>query len=156
MDIVFVCHGNICRSPIAEYVFRELVRREGLESAFDISSAGVSSEESGNDIYPPAKDVLRRHGIPFSRHRAHRITDSEFADADLVIALDRSNLSALIRRFGQDGKIRMLLERDVADPWYTDDFDTAYDDIEKGCISLLMDTKTAFPDILGKTADKEQ
>ena len=149
--VIFVCLGNICRSPMAEAVFRSMA-----PSGYEADSAGVSSEETGNDIYPPAKDVLRRHGIPFSRHRAHRITDSEFADADLVIALDRSNLSALVRRFGQDGKIRMLLERDVADPWYTDDFDTAYDDIEKGCISLLMDTKTAFPDILGKTADKEQ
>ena len=137
MDIVFVCHGNICRSPIAEYVFRELVRREGLESAFDISSAGVSSEESGNDIYPPAKDVLRRHGIPFSRHRAHRITDLEFSGADLVIALDRSNLSALVRRFGQDGRIRMLLSRDVADPWYSGDFERTYRELDAACRGLV-------------------
>ena len=150
MNIVFVCHGNICRSPIAEFVFKALVRKEGLEDSFDISSAGVSSEEEGNDIYPPAKNVMRRHGIPFSHHRAHRITDSEFSSADIVIALDSSNLSMLRRRFGQDGKIRMLLERDVADPWYTGDFDTAFSDIEKGCNRLLLDTKHHFPDILSE------
>ena len=148
MNIIFVCHGNICRSPIAEAVFRNLVRNEKLSDKFIISSAGVSSEESGNDIYPPAKAVLRRHGIPFMHHAAHRITDDEFRSADPVIALDRSNLSALKRRFGDNDKLRMLLPRDVADPWYTDDFDTAYSDIESGCISLLMDTKSLFPDIL--------
>ena len=148
MNIVFVCHGNICRSPIAEFVFKDLIRKEGLEKAYEITSAGVSSEEQGNDIYPPAKAVMRRHGIPFSSHTAHRITDEEFAASDLVIALDSSNLAALHRRFGEDSRIRMLLDRDVADPWYTDDFDTAFSDIENGCISLLMDTKAAFVDIL--------
>ena len=148
MNIVFVCHGNICRSPIAEYVFKYLARKDGSDALYSISSAGVSSEEEGNDIYPPAKQVLRRHAVPFSQHHAHRITDKEFHDADIVIALDSSNLRALRRRFGDDGRIRMLLGRDVADPWYTDDFDTAFSDIESGCISLLMDTKASFPDIL--------
>ena len=133
---------------MAEFIFRNLADKSGLSSSFYISSAGVSSEETGNDIYPPAKAVMRRHGIPFSSHAAHRITDEEFAASDLVIALDSSNLAALHRRFGKDSRIRMLLGRDVADPWYTDDFDTAFSDIENGCISLLMDTKAAFVDIL--------
>ena len=137
MRILFVCHGNICRSPMAEYVMKKIAGDAGLSSRFDISSAGVSSEEQGNDIYPPAKRMLRSKGIPFSRHRAHRITDSEFSCADLVIAMDSSNYRMLVRRFGRSGKIQMLLDRDVDDPWYTDDFLTAFLDIEKGCKSLI-------------------
>ena len=115
-----------------------------------MDSAAVSTEEEGNDIYPPAKSVMRRHGIPFSFHRAHRITDDEFRSADLVVVMDGSNLRALRRRFGDDARIRLLLDRDVADPWYTDDFETAFSDIENGCRSLLMDTKSNIPDILSK------
>lgn len=137
MNILFVCHGNICRSPIAEVVFRKLADDRGLGDRFNVSSSGVSSEESGNDIYPPAKAELRRRGIPFSRRSAKRISDREFEDYDLIIALDRSNLASLRRRFGDSPKIRMLLDRDVDDPWYTDDFATAYDDILKGCERLL-------------------
>ena len=137
MRIIFVCHGNICRSPMAEFIFRNLADKSGLSSSFYISSAGVSSEETGNDIYPPAKRTLRAHGIPFSSHRAHRITDDEFFSCDLAVALDSSNLRALQRRFGMDGRIRMLLDRDVEDPWYTDDFETAYRDILSGCTELI-------------------
>ena len=127
-----MCHGNICRSPMAEAIFRYIA-----SDSYSVSSAGVSSEESGNDIYPPAKAELRRRGIPFSRRSAKRISDREFEDYDLIIALDRSNLASLRRRFGDSPKIRMLLDRDVDDPWYTDDFATAYDDILKGCERLL-------------------
>ena len=137
MNILFVCHGNICRSPMAEAVFRKLCEDRGVSDRFVISSSGVSSEEAGNDIYPPAKSELRRHGIPFARRGAKRITDKEFADYDLIIALDRSNLAALKRRFGDSTKFRMLLDRDVDDPWYTDDFQSAYDDILKGCTEVL-------------------
>ena len=150
MKIVFVCHGNICRSAMAQFMFTHLAAEEGLRGFYDVGSAGVSSEEEGNDIYPPAKAVLRAHKIPFAFHRAHRITDEEFSSADLVVALDSSNLRALRRRFGDDGRIRMLLSRDVDDPWYTGDFDTAYHDIDQGCRSLLMDTKPAKADILTK------
>lgn len=137
VKIVFVCHGNICRSPMAEFIFRHMAAEKGKEDCFIISSAGVSSEETGNDIYPPAKRVLRANGIPFTIHRAHRITDKEFEDSDFVIALDSSNLRNLKRRFGEDPKIRMLLDRDVDDPWYTDDFETAYSDIYTGCCRFL-------------------
>ena len=119
---------------MAEAVFRKLVDDRGLGDRFNVSSSGVSSEESGNDI---SKAELRRRGIPFSRRSAKRISDREFEDYDLIIALDRSNLASLRRRFGDSPKIRMLLDRDVDDPWYTDDFATAYDDILKGCERLL-------------------
>ena len=122
---------------MAEAVFRKLADDRELGDRFNVSSSGVSSEESGNDIYPPAKAELRRRGIPFSRRSAKRISDREFEDYDLIIALDRSNLASLRRRFGDSPKIRMLLDRDVDDPWYTDDFATAYDDILKGCERLL-------------------
>ena len=133
---------------MAQFIFLFLVRDAGLDAYYSIDSAAVSSEEEGNDIYPPARSVMRQHGIPFSSHRAHRITDGEFQSADLVIAMDSSNIRALRRRFGDDGRIRMLLGRDVADPWYTDDFATAFHDIEEGCRSLLMDTRSIIPDIL--------
>ena len=122
---------------MAEAVFRKLADDRELGDRFNVSSSGVSSEESGNDIYPPAKAELRRRGIPFSRRSAKRISDREFEDYDLIIALDRSNLASLRRRFGDSPKIRMLLDRDVDDPWYTDDFATAYEDILKGCERLL-------------------
>ena len=122
---------------MAEAVFRKLADDRELGDRFNVSSSGVSSEESGNDIYPPAKAELMRRGIPFFRRSAKRISDREFEDYDLIIALDRSNLASLRRRFGDSPKIRMLLDRDVDDPWYTDDFVTAYDDILKGCERLL-------------------
>ena len=122
---------------MAEAVFRKLADDRELGDRFNVSSSGVSSEESGNDIYPPAKAELRRRGIPFFRRSAKRISDREFEDYDLIIALDRSNLASLRRRFGDSPKIRMLLDRDVDDPWYTDDFVTAYEDILKGCERLL-------------------
>ena len=162
MNIIFVCHGNICRSPMAEYIMKYLLEDYHTEGVY-VSSAGVSSEENGNDIYPPAKRILKAHGIPFSSHRAHRITDDEFNNSDLVIALDRSNLNALVRRFGKNSdlvialdrsnlnalvrrfgkssRIMMLLSRDVEDPWYTDDFETAYEDILSGCKALLSEIR---------------
>lgn len=140
MNIIFVCHGNICRSPMAEYIMKYLLEDYHVDGV-SVSSAGVSSEESGNDIYPPAKRMLKAHGIPFSSHRAHRITDDEFNNSDLVIALDRSNLNALVRRFGKSSRIMMLLSRDVEDPWYTDDFETAYEDILSGCKALLSEIR---------------
>ncbi len=122
---------------MAEFIFRYLAEEKCAGNRFAVSSAGVSSEETGNDIYPPAKRVLRSHGIPFSSHRAHRITGSEFEESDLVVALDYSNLRNLERRFGRNEKIVMLLDRDVEDPWYTDDFETAFDDILSGCTALI-------------------
>lgn len=139
IKVLFCCHGNICRSPMGKYIFKKLAKDKGVEDRFDILSAGVSSEEEGNDIYPPAKAMLRKKGVPFSQHRAHRITDSEFDSSDYVIALDYSNYRRLKSRFGDDDKIQMLLpDREVDDPWYSGDFNTAYLDILEGC-SLLLD-----------------
>ena len=134
--ILFVCHGNICRSPMAEAVFRSMA-----PSGYEADSAGISSEETGNDIYPPAKRVLRAHGIPFSPRHARRISDADFRDADLVVALDRYNLRSLRSRFGDADKIVMLTEEGVDDPWYTGDFDTAYAEIYEGCRALLARLK---------------
>lgn len=130
---------------MAEYVMKELIRRAGREGEFEITSAAVSDEEWGNPIYPPAQRKLREKGIPFGRHSAHRISHSEFEDADMVIVMDRSNLRLLERIAGDfrpSGKVHLLMEyagerRDVADPWYTGDFETAYADILAGCRGLL-------------------
>ena len=135
--VIFVCHGNICRSTMAEFIFKNLVNEKGIGDLFQISSAGVSDEEEGNDIYTPAQRELRKHYILFSSHYAHRITDKEFEDNDFIIALDSSNMRRLLSRFGKHDKIRMLLTRDVDDPWYTGDFSAAYRDITEGCLNLL-------------------
>ena len=140
MRIMFVCHGNICRSPMGEYILKKMLSDEGIEGV-EVFSRGVSSEEEGNDIYPPAKRVLREHDVPFSSHSAHRISDSDFASADLVLALDESNLRALNRRFPSSDKIRMLLDEEVDDPWYTGDFEGVYREISQGCRNIVKDLK---------------
>ena len=142
--ILFVCHGNICRSPMAEFVFRDLVKKAGLEDRFQIASAAVSREELGNPVYPPARRALAARGISCGQHRAQQITRQDYAAFDYLIGMDRGNLSGMRRVFGEDpeGKLRLLLsfageDREVADPWYTDDFEAAYRDIETGCRALL-------------------
>ena len=142
--ILFLCHGNICRSPMAEMIFRELVGRSGLDDRFCAVSAAVSTEETGNDIYPPAKRILRQKGIPFGLHRAHLVTKAEMESAALVIIMDEQNRRRLHYLFGNkfDAKTHLLMEyagekRSVADPWYTDDFEQAYRDIDTGCRGLL-------------------
>ena len=144
IKIMFVCHGNICRSPMAEFIMKKLVRDAGLESEFEISSCAVSYEEAGNDIYPPAKDELRRRGVPFSSRRAVRAQKQDYDEYDLFVVMDSSNLRNLTRIFEGDdeGKIHKLLEytgqmRDVTDPWYSGNFDVAFDDIYAGCRALL-------------------
>lgn len=129
---------------MAEYIMKDLVRSDGMEDVFLITSAGVSSEEEGNDIYPPAKRALSQHGIPFGRHRAHRVTEEEMRTADLIIVMDRWNIRNLGYRYGNRyaDKTKMLLsfcgeDEDVTDPWYTRDFETAYYDIDRGCRALL-------------------
>lgn len=142
--IIFVCHGNICRSPMAEYIMKELARHHGLEEELEISSAAVSYEEEGNGLYPYAAQTLTRHEIPFGRHRAHRISLEEYLEADLVIIMDSSNERLLSRITGgrEPEKTRRMLEwagedRDVADPWYTGNFEKAYSDILAGCTALV-------------------
>ncbi len=150
MKIVFVCHGNICRSVMAEFIFKELVRKAGRAEEFAVRSAAVSYEEQGNDIYPPAKRCLQAHGVPFSRHSAHRITKEEYAAADLVVVMDESNLRLLERIVGGagsgSGKVRKMMSfagstADVADPWYTGDFERTYSDILTACTAMLNSIK---------------
>lgn len=134
LNILFVCHGNICRSAMAEFMMKDLVRKAGLQDQFHIESAGVSNEESGNDLYPPSKAKLREKGVPFERHHARQITKADFSRFDVIFAMDASNLRALLAKAGKDArKVHpLLVDRSVADPWYTGDFEKAYQDIDQG------------------------
>ena len=144
LDILFICHGNICRSPLAEFVMNYLTERQGLAGKFQIASAATSREELGNDIHPGTRRVLEREGIPFSSRQARQITKSDYEAYDYIIAMDRANLRNLERLLGGDpeGKFFLFLEfagehRDIADPWYTGNFDETYRDIKQGCTALL-------------------
>lgn len=146
--ILFVCHGNICRSPMAEFVMKDLVRKNGVEGDFLIESAATSTEEIGNDMYPPAKEKLRRERIPFSRRAARQITLADYQNYDLLIGMDEENLYYMNRRWNNDpeGKVRLLLEfagstRPIADPWYSGNFDKTYLDIMEGCEALLKELR---------------
>ena len=145
MRILFVCHGNICRSPMAEFILKAMVRSQGMDSQFHIESAAVSTEEIGNPIYPPAKRCLSQHGVPFdSGKRARQVTRSDYDRFDRIICMDASNLR-LIRRIIPDdpqGKIHLMMSyagigRDVADPWYTGDFEETFQDLLVGCEAML-------------------
>ena len=145
VKILFVCHGNICRSPMAEFIMKELVRRRGLEARFEISSAATSTEEIGEDIYGPAAHCLDRNGIPRERRAARQLRRGDGAYWDYLIGMDAANMRNIRRIVGADaadakaGKLMEFAgsEADVADPWYTGDFDTAFDDIMAGCRGLL-------------------
>ena len=138
VKILFVCHGNICRSPMAEFVMKDLVKRGGKEKAFHIASAAVSREELGNPVYPPARRELAKHGIRCDGHAAHQITRQELEDYDYIYYMDASNGRYLRRLFGEDAaKCRPLLNHDVADPWYTGDFTETWNDVLEGCTRIL-------------------
>lgn len=144
MKIMFVCHGNICRSPMAEFVMKDLVKKAGMEGEFEIRSSAVSAEELGNPVYPPAREMLASRGISCKGKHAELLTRRDYDECDLIIAMDRSNLRNIDRIIGSDprGKVHLLLEYadrtdSVADPWYTGDFQTAYNDILEGCEGLL-------------------
>ena len=137
--ILFLCHGNICRSPMGEYILKDLVRKRGISEEFEIASAAVSTEELGNPVYPPARRELARHGISCDGHAAHRITRQELEYYDRIYYMDASNARWLERLFpgAWQKKCRPLLNRDVADPWYTGDFGQTWDDITEGCEKIL-------------------
>lgn len=141
IKILFVCHGNICRSAMAEYVMKELVRQAGREAEFQISSAAVSREELGNPVYPPARRELQKHGIRCDGHRAHQITPAEYSRCDRVYYMDRSNLNYLRRLLPDTDRCFPLLSRDVADPWYTGDFSQTWEDVLAGCQRILEELK---------------
>jgi len=142
--ILFVCHGNICRSPMAEFVMKDLVRRAGLEDRFLIASKAARRDELGNDTHYGTKAKLRQMGVPFAKRRATLLDRSDYDAYDYLIGMDEENMRDMLRLFGGDpnGKIYKLLrfadeDRDVADPWYTGNFDETYEDVLKGCTALL-------------------
>ena len=144
--ILFICHGNICRSPMAEFIMKDLVRKAGLSAQVQIDSAATSREEIGNPIYPPAQRQLRAHGVAFDDHRARQMTRQDYADYDLLIGMDTQNLRNMQRICGgdPDGKLHLLLAYtarpgSVADPWYTGDFEAAWQDVLAGCRGLLAE-----------------
>ncbi len=145
--IMFVCHGNICRSPMAEFILKKLVAEKGVADLFVIASCATSTEEIwgdvGNPVYPPAKAELKKHGISCEGKRAVQLKKSDYENYDLFIGMDSYNIRNMQRILGGDpqGKIRKLMDfvngGDVADPWYSDRFDIAYRDIFDGCTALL-------------------
>ena len=143
--VLFVCHGNICRSPMAEFIFKALLQANGLEGRFYVESAATSTEEIGNHIYPPAMHCLKQHGAPFDRNKtARQIRREDYDTFDLIICMDRLNLSWIRRIIPSDPqeKIHLLMSytgsgRDVADPWYTGDFETTFQDISSGCEAMI-------------------
>ena len=144
LRILFVCHGNICRSPRAEFVLKDMVTQEGREKDFLIESAATSTEEIGNSVYPPARKKLAEHGIGCEGKTARQMRASDYRRFDLLIGMDRANLRNMQRICGgdPDGKIHLLLDYtgrpgDVADPWYTGDFEATWRDVEEGCRGLL-------------------
>lgn len=144
IKILFVCHGNICRSTMAEFLMKDMVSKAGREKDFYIASAATSREEIGNDIHPGTKRKLREQGVPFSRHAARQMTKQDYHDYDYIIGMDNENLRNIFRITGGDpeNKVFKLLDfanedRSIADPWYTDNFDQTYDDILLGLQGLL-------------------
>ena len=142
--ILFVCHGNICRSPMAEFMMKDLVKKAGLEKRFHIESAATSTEEIGNPVYPPARRKLAEHGIGCAGHAARQLRRPDYEEYDFLVGMDGANLRNMRRICGGDpeGKISLLLDftdrpGDVADPWYTGDFDATWRDVLAGCQGLL-------------------
>ena len=150
--IMFVCHGNICRSPMAEFIFRDLAKKAGVGDRFFVSSSATSTEEIwngvGNPVYPPAKAELAKHGIDATGKRAVQLKKGDYENYDLFVGMDSANIRNMHRILGGDvnGKIHKLMDYtarggDVADPWYSDRFDIAYNDIFEGCKALLESLK---------------
>ena len=148
IKVLFICHGNICRSPMAEFIFKDMLALRGMADKFYVASAATSTEEIwngiGNPVYPPAKSELARHGISCEGKRARQVTRADYAEYDYLIGMDGANIRNMLRIFGGDpeGKVAKLLsyagsERDISDPWYTGDFGTTYDDVLEGCTAFL-------------------
>lgn len=142
--VLFICHGNICRSPMAEFVFKKMVRDCGRDADFEIASAAVSSEEEGNSVYPPVKRLLNAAGIDCSGKTARKMTVADYKYYDLLVAMDRTNIRNMHRICGgdPDNKMRLLMDYtgrggEVADPWYTGNFDVTWRDVNDGCAGLL-------------------
>ena len=147
--ILFVCHGNICRSPMAEFVLKDMVKKCGLEKEYEIASSATSREEIGNPVYPPALRKLAEHGIACAGHRSRQMIKYDYGYYDWIVCMDHANLRNASRITGGDprNKIRLLLDftdragQEVADPWYTGDFDATWRDVTEGCAALLEQTR---------------
>jgi len=146
IKILFICHGNICRSPMAEYIMKDLVKKRGIAENFEIASAATSTEEIGNPVYPPAKAVLRSHGIRCEGHHARQVTRADYGHFDYLIVMDRYNVRNLNRIIENDelGKVKKMRDfsdhgGDIDDPWYTGAFDEVYEQILAGCEGFLAD-----------------
>lgn len=145
IKILFVCHGNICRSPSAEFYMKDIVKKAGLDTEFEIASAATHTDEIGNGVYPPSRKVLERHGIDCSGKRARLMNRGDYKYYDLLIGMDEENMYHMNRICGGDpeDKIHNLLEYagrphdSVADPWYTRDFEATWNDVSEGCDGLL-------------------
>lgn len=142
--IIFICHGNICRSPMGEYILKHMVKERGIDGEFSIASAAISDEERGNPVYPPAQRKLERMGIDAPPRHARKITRADYDSYDLILCMENYHVDAVKRICGgdPDGKVMRLLDvtdrpGTIADPWFTDDFDTAYDQIKFGCEAVL-------------------
>lgn len=135
--IIFICHGNICRSPMAEFVLKDMVKKAGIADQFQIDSAAASREELGNPIYPPAQRELTKHSILGASHRARQITAGDLEHYDRIYYMDRRNIQYLRRLFPDFTGFRPFLPYDVADPWYSGDFSQTWEDIQTGCRSIL-------------------
>ena len=146
IKVLFVCLGNICRSPMAEYIFKDMVKQKGLEKEFYIDSAATSSEEIGNPVHYGTVEVLKKHDIPVVSHRAKQITLHEIETYDFLICMDDQNVRNLKRIAPNTyhGKIHKLLsytgsDRNIADPWYSGDFETTFQDVWEGCLHLFQE-----------------
>ena len=146
--VLFICHGNICRSPMAEYIFKKMIKDEGIEDDFVVSSAATSYEEYGNPVYPPVKKLLRGIGINCDAHRACRMDKEDYDKYDMLICMDSRNLRNLRNIIGDDPehKVHLLMEftgkpKDVEDPYYSGDYEAAWKDINEGCEALLNGLK---------------
>ena len=141
--ILFVCHGNICRSPMGEFIMKDIVEQAGRSDDFYIRSAAARTDEIGSPVYPPAAAKLREHGIDPSGKVARLLTRADYDEYDYIIGMDEENMRDMRRMFSDDSKVHKLLEftgssRDVSDPWYTRDFEKAYEDIYEGCLALAQ------------------
>ena len=143
-SILFVCHGNICRSPMAEFILKRMVRRAGLENDYEISSAATHDDELGNPIYPMARQELAKHGIGCPGHMARLATKSDYEHYDFIIGMDKANMDDLLSLFGgdPDSKLHLMMDfvgqhRDVADPWYTRKFNMTWKDLDVACTALF-------------------
>ncbi|MBA4688855.1 MAG: low molecular weight phosphotyrosine protein phosphatase [Candidatus Galacturonibacter soehngenii] len=144
IKILFVCHGNICRSPMAEFVMKDLVKKQGLQDEFYIASAATSREEIGNPVHYGTKNKLHTYGISVDGKRAIQMTKKDYEQYDYIVGMEQRNITNIFRIIGEDkeAKVCRLLDfsdrpRDIADPWYTGDFDKTYEDVLEGCQALL-------------------